>query len=206
MTKLRVIGAGLGRTGTNSLKVALEMLLGGRCYHMLEVFEHPEHVKVWHDAAVSGETAGLAGLLDGYVATVDWPSTAFWAELAEGNPEALVLLSTRSVDSWWKSFDETILAGRRRRAADPADPFLRMTGALFSRNFTPDFEDEESAKRAFLAHEDRVRKAAPADRFLEWHPGDGWEPICRALSVPVPKEPFPHVNTTDEFRKRARLD
>jgi hypothetical protein len=49
----RVVGVGVGRTGTSSLKLALETLLGGPCYHMREVIAHkPEHVRIWHNAAL----------------------------------------------------------------------------------------------------------------------------------------------------------
>jgi hypothetical protein len=97
---LQVVGAGLGRTGTHSLKLALERLLGGPCYHMVEVFGHPEHVDVWRRAAL-GETVDWDALFDGYVACVDWPGGSFWHELADAYPEAPILLSTRdSADTW----------------------------------------------------------------------------------------------------------
>src|SRR5438309_762706 len=104
---LRVVGAGVGRTGTASLKEALEKLLGGPCYHMLEVFGHPEHVPQW-GAAMSGDVVDWSALLDGYVATVDWPACTVWRELSEENPDALILLSTRDPEAWWTSCDRTI--------------------------------------------------------------------------------------------------
>ena len=74
---LRVVGAGLGRTGTLSLKVALERLLGGACYHMAELFSHPEHVPLWH-AAARGSMPDWHALFRGYRAAVDWPVASFW--------------------------------------------------------------------------------------------------------------------------------
>src|SRR5438105_250833 len=106
---LRVVGAGLGRTGTMSLKLALERLLGAPCYHMVEVFSHPEHVPAWH-AAAQGRMPDWDQLFAGYAAAVDWPSAAFWPELIEAYPEALVVLSVRDSESWWQSAHETIFA------------------------------------------------------------------------------------------------
>ena len=199
---LRVVGAGLGRTGTASLQLALQQLLDGRCYHMGETFGRPDDIPVWH-AAVNGSSPDWDAFLDDYVATVDWPACAFWRELAAANPDALVLLSTRSsADAWWKSANDTIFGIMPRLAADEAtQPFHRMLTQLFGR-FTDDISNEGAVKAAFLRHNDDVRRTAPPGRLLEWQPAQGWAPICDALGVPVPDEPFPHVNTTDDFRAR----
>lgn len=203
---LRVIGAGLGRTGTHSLKLALERLLGAPCYHMLEVLQQPEHISTWQRAA-AGETPRWEELLTHYRATVDWPAAAFWKELSEEYPEALVLLSVREVDQWWKSADRTIFAISRREP--PPDPVfsaqLEMAKSVLRTRFTEGWGDERIAKQAYLRHNDEVRRSVARDRLLEWHPGDGWEPICERLGVAVPKEPFPHVNTTEEFRTLTGL-
>jgi hypothetical protein len=194
---LRVIGAGLGRTGTTSLKVALSRLLGGPCYHMYEVIQHPEHVSFWH-AAVRGDTRDWDALLHGYAAAVDWPASAFWRELAEAYPDALILLSTRSAESWWASASETIFAMRGR----VEDARAAMIRDLLSRRFTDRLDDREAAMAAFEAHNADVRASAPRDRLVEWTTADGWGPLCDALGVPVPDEPFPRVNTRDEFKAR----
>src|SRR5271168_3854400 len=107
--QLKVVGAGLGRTGTASLKDALEQLTGGRCYHMFEVFENPDSVAAWH-AVVRGESDDWDALMDGYTASVDWPAAAYWRELSARNPDALVLLSSRATpEQWWASVEQTIL-------------------------------------------------------------------------------------------------
>src|SRR5438132_13248585 len=113
---VRIVGAGLGRTGTMSLKIALERLLGAPCYHMIEVFEHPEHVPVWH-AAVRGEPVDWDALFAGYVAAVDWPVAAFWREISAANPDAVVLLSVRDAAAWWQSADQTNREASRREPA-----------------------------------------------------------------------------------------
>src|SRR5262249_37212692 len=157
---LRVVGAGLGRTGTHSLKVALEQLLGAPCYHMLEVLQHPESVPVWQDA-VDSKPVDWYALMHSYAAAVDWPVVAFWRELADAFPDPIVLLSTRSsADAWWKSANETIFEVTRRGGFD--DPNLqaqrRMIDGLF-RRLTPEWSnaDGAAARRAYDAHNANVR-------------------------------------------------
>jgi hypothetical protein len=207
---LRVVGAGLGRTGTASLQLALQQLLGGRCYHMGETFGRPDDIPVWH-AAVKGSPPDWNAFLAEFVATVDWPACAFWRELSDANPDAIVLLSTRSsADAWWKSANDTIFQVSNRKP-QPDDPEfvgaqLAMAHDMFSLTFTPNWEDEAAAKRAYEEHNANVRAGVDPARLLEWQPGDGWEPICAALHVPVPTDPFPHVNTTADFRAMIGLD
>ena len=206
---LQVVGAGLGRTGTASLKGALEQLLGGPCYHMLEVLERPPDVDAWH-AAVREEPVDWSALLDGYRACVDWPAAAFWSEIETANPGALVLLSTRdSASDWWRSMERTIVP--TVQAPIPEDqPLLerhrKMVRELLAKRFTPGWQEPDAAMAAYERHNEAVRRAVPSERLLEWRPGDGWEPLCAALGVPVPREPFPHENTTAAFRTRQGLD
>jgi hypothetical protein len=201
---MRVIGAGLGRTGTHSLKLALERLLGEPCYHMVEVFEHLEHVPTWH-AAIRGEQVDWPPVLGGYAAIVDWPGVAVWRELAATYPDALVLLSARrDAATWLKSARATILDNRpeNKMDEDPSLPgFVPMVRDMFAR-FDPQWRDDDAAMAAYDRHNDSVRREVPTQRLVEWQPGDGWEPLCAALRLAIPDEPFPHVNTTDEFRAR----
>ena len=92
---LAVIGAGFGRTGTMSLKVALERLSFGPCYHMIEEMEHPEHDALWQ-AASDDKPVDWERLFAGYRAAVDWPVAAFWPELASHYPEAKTHLAERA--------------------------------------------------------------------------------------------------------------
>lgn len=201
---LEVVGAGLGRTGTHSLKIALEQLLGGPCYHMIEVFGHPDHVPMWRDAAL-GTEPDWDVLFQDYVATVDWPGAAAWKQIADHYPDAIVLLSVReNADEWWRSASRTIFeAVGRVGAENPA--WSEMIDAIFTL-FSPDWREEAPAKAAYEAHNAAVRAAVPAERLVEYRAGDGWEPLCAALGVPVPDAPFPHVNSTEDFRAMAGLD
>ncbi|MBV8950374.1 MAG: sulfotransferase family protein [Actinobacteria bacterium] len=205
MTGLRVVGAGLGRTGTHSLKLALETLLGAPCYHMLEVFEHPEHVPLWQQAVDTGN-APWDELFRDYAAAVDWPVGSFYREVADAYPDAVVLLSTRDADSWWRSADATIFNFPRMELPPEMAGWLGMITDMMATRFTAQLDDEAAAKAAYERHNAEVRSTIPAERLVEWHPGDGWEPLCDALGVPVPDEPFPHVNTTAEFRANIGLD
>jgi hypothetical protein len=204
---LRVVGAGLGRTGTNSLKVALEQLLGGTCYHMAEVFGRPDDIATWQDA-VDGRPVDWHALFRDFTAAVDWPVVGFWQDISAAYPDAIVLLSTRSsAQAWWKGADETIFAVMRRGV--DYDGLMRdnmiMIRGLFER-FTPGWDDPATAQRAYEEHNALVRATVPRERLVDWQPGDGWEPICAALGVPVPDSPFPHTNSKDEFRAMAGLD
>lgn len=195
------MGAGLGRTGTTSLKAALEQLLGGPCYHMIEVFGHPEHVPRWQAAAADPRSADWDGLFEGYAATVDWPACSFWPELTDRWPDALVLLSTRAdADEWFRSTQNTIF-GQFPDSADPAEvpEHLRWMVDVLGSRFTADLHDRDACVAAYEAHNDAVREATAPARLLEWSPGDGWGPLCARLGVPVPEEPFPHLNTSEEW-------
>jgi len=197
---LLVIGAGVGRTGTTSLKVALERLLGGPCYHMYEVFRHPAHVPIWH-AAVRGEDPDWDALFRGFVATVDWPAAAFWRPLSEAYPDAIVLLSVRDgADAWFRSANPTIGEFLQRPPSEGSEEWYRMAHDLLRTRFTPVPFDEAAAKAAYEKHNAEVRARVPIERLLEWQVSDGWEPLCERLGVPVPDEPFPRLNTIDDYR------
>ncbi len=166
---MRVVGAGLGRTGTLSLKVALERLLSGRCYHMMELFGRPQDLPLWHGAA-RGDMPDWRELLSEYDAAVDWPASAFWPELAEAFPDAIILLSTRPAEDWWRSANATIFEGFR--SGEPPEqealrPWFEMVSDMFTSRFTPSVHDRDASIAAFEAHNQQVRRTAPAERLLD---------------------------------------
>src|SRR5438309_3110581 len=195
---LQVVGAGVGRTGTHSLKLALEQLLGGPCHHMVEILGNPEQMPGWIDA-IEGRPVDWSQLLDGYRSIVDWPGGSFWRELLDANPDALVLLSVRDPDDWYRSASNTIFQTFDNMPPEMS-PWMNSVRTLLRDRFSDQFDDKGAMIAAFERHNDSVRRDAPPAQLLEWEPGDGWEPICERLSVPVPAEPFPVTNTTDEFR------
>jgi sulfotransferase family protein len=203
---LQLIGAGLGRTGTTSLKLALEELLGGACYHMLAVRDRPSDPDAWGNA-YEGRLPDWHEFFAPYVATVDWPAAPFWAPLSEAFPEAPIVLSVRDPDEWWHSASRTIFPAVATYFAPdaPDDGWTRMGRGMMN-SFTPDWQTESAAKAAYLAYNDHVRNTAPRDRLVEWHPEDGWPPLCEALGRRVPAHPFPHVNTTADARRELGLD
>jgi Sulfotransferase domain len=210
---LRVVGAGLGRTGTASLKLALERLLGRPCYHAYELTNRhlDEHVPLWHEA-VRGREPDWNDVYRDYAATVDWPGASFWRSLAQAYPDAVVLLSTRDTEDWFRSADATIIDFTRRTAEQGVaswtpemQAWYSMILELFETRFVPAPFEEHAAKQAYERHNAEVRAEVPADRLLEWHPGDGWAPLCERLGVPVPDEPFPHINHMDTWREGMGL-
>jgi len=196
---VRVVGAGVGRTGTMSLKHGLERVLGSPCYHMLEVFGHPEHVPMWR-AAAEGDPVDWGVLLEGYGATSDFPACLFWPEILEANPGAVVVLSTRSdSQSWWDSASQTIFAIDGSDLPPEMEEWFEMWRSVATARFTPRWTDREAAIAAYERHNATVRAGAPPDRLVQWQPKDGWERLCEALGVAPPDEPFPHLNKREDF-------
>ncbi len=201
---VKVIGAGLPRTGTHSLKLALSQLLGGKCYHMSEVFERMDDVPAWR-AALAGDASGLPAVLDEFVAAVDWPVSGLWSELAQLYPDALIILSSRSSAAvWWRSVHATIIEGYRDDVPPEMVEWQAMAFDLWHRVIGLDLHDEAAGLAAYERHNATVRATAPADRFLDWNATQGWEPLCAALGLPVPEEAFPHVNSTEEWEQHRR--
>ena len=197
--ELAVVGAGVGRTGTHSLKIALEQLLGAPCHHMMEIMGDPAQIPGWIDG-IEGRAVDWSAMLTRYRAVVDWPGAAFWRELSAANPDALVLLSVRDPDAWYKSASNTIFLSFDHVPPE-LQPWMNSVRALLRERFSDRFDDPTAMMDAFMRHNEAVRREVPAERLLEWEPGDGWDPICERLGLPVPNQPFPVTNTTDEFRE-----
>ena len=196
---LQVVGAGVGRTGTHSLKVALEQLLGGTCHHMIEMFGRPDQVAGF-TAAIDGEPTDWSALLADFTAMVDFPGSLFWREIAAANPDAPVLLSTRDAEGWYKSASNTIFLSFDHMPPELA-PWMDAVRRGLHDRFSDDFDNEDAMIAAYERHNAEVRAEVPAERLIDWTPSDGWGPICAGLHLPVPAEPFPVTNTTKEFRE-----
>ena len=196
---LDVIGAGFGRTGTASLKAALEHLGFGPTYHMFEVLAKPTRMADWA-RALDGEAVDWHAVFDGYSSTVDWPGAAFWHELYALYPDAKVILTVRDPQRWYDSTYNTIyqIAQSEKGFDDSLDgdeyllPTIRKM--IWDGTFGGCFEDREHAIEVFERHNQQVRSTVPDDQLLVYQVGQGWEPLCEFLDVDVPEEDFPHVN------------
>ncbi len=213
---LQVVGAGFGRTGTLSLKNALEKIGFGPCYHMLEVFPRPGHVAMWHRLAMTNSMDWDEVFRD-FRATVDWPAARWWREIAAHFPDAKVLLSVRDPEAWYKSMSDTIYQPMTWPLNEKAPEAMRMQNemvrkAILGDTFDNRFEDKAHALAIFKRHIEEVRDTIEPERLLVFDVREGWGPLCRFLEVPVPSEPFPRLNDTastqamihrmrDSFRK-----
>ena len=208
---IEVIGAGIGRTGTTSLKVALEKLGFGGCYHMFEVIHNPADATFWQEALgrkERGEPADWSEIFAGYQSTVDWPGCTFYQELMAAYPDAKVLLTTRDPESWYASAKATIYQSNHMEEETlppPMRPFIRMVKAiLWEHTFSGRFEDKAYAIQTFKDHIDEVKRAVPAEKLLVYSVKEGWEPLGEFLGASVPEdEPFPHLNDRQSFRDRV---
>jgi sulfotransferase family protein len=210
---MKVIGAGFGRTGTMSLKGALEQLGFGPSFHMIDVARQPELLPGWQ-AAVDGEPVDWTEIFDGWESTVDWPACTFWEQIWETFPDAKVLLSVRDPEAWYASCLKSIhasaqAAGRGELeggSVDVSPEAMKMiNGLIWNGTFEGRFEDKEFAIRVFNAHNEDVKRKVPADRLLVYEIAEGWEPLCEFLEVPVPDAPMPHLNDATSFRAMVGL-
>jgi hypothetical protein len=196
---LKVVGSGLGRTGTKSLQSALNILGVGPCHHMVEVFAHPESARLWIDAAAG--RPDWDAIFAGYQSAVDYPSAHYWRQLADFYPQARILHSVRDPDAWFDSTQATIFApdGPPTRPGPMAEFFDSIIGG-----FRAHMHDRAFMTDYFRRHTEEVRRTIPRDRLLIYETGQGWEPLCRFLGLPVPPTPFPNENSRAEFIARAR--
>ncbi|WP_051839766.1 sulfotransferase family protein [Streptomyces sp. NRRL F-5126] len=207
-----VIGAGYGRTGTLSLRTALERLGFAPCYHMIEVLRDPDQLPRW-SRALASDPVDIAGVLDGYRASVDFPTSMYWREQLAAWPDAKVVLTVRDPHRWYASAKETIFS-MDRPDTDHPDPEIRELRRFMGQELMPRVMDvgadrplneldEEEAVAAFERHVADVRATVPPEQLLVFQVKEGWEPLCAFLGVPVPDEEFPRVNEASGFRQVA---
>jgi len=199
---LQIIGAGMGRTGTLSLKAALEQLGFGPCYHMTRIFEHIEHGPMWQQFA-AGSRGDWDSLLGDFQAAVDWPASYFWRQLAAFYPQAKVILTVRDAARWFSSIDGTLF----RFMAAPGIPddeaarrqIVMARDIVQKRIFEDRIDDRAHVIEVFERHNRAVQATLPAERLLTYDVTQGWAPLCAFLGVPVPDAPFPRVNAQQEL-------
>ena len=199
---LEIIGAGFGRTGTYSLKLALEQLGFGPCHHMFEVRDNPELLPDW-EVAVSGQLMDRHRVFRGYRSQVDWPGARYWAELVEVFPNAKVILSVREPNGWFDSVQATINPFIEARGTHDSAHMNAIALMAYKSIVRPIFDgrlsDRSHAISIFEQHIKDVQSSVPADRLLTFEVREGWKPLCTFLSVDVPDTPFPKTNSSKEF-------
>jgi hypothetical protein len=200
---LSVIGSGFGRTGTKSLKEALEQLGLGPCHHMHEIVTHPEQVAHWQ-AIAAGKPVVWDEVFAGYNSQVDWPGAHVWRELSSAYPDSKVVHTQRPAEAWWGSFSKTIGKLTNIYPQLPLPPHIRdimdawmtMVGSAV---FGGKTLDRDTCIAAYNRHNEQVRDTIPASRLLVFDAAEGWEPLCKFLGVPVPATAFPHHNLRADF-------
>jgi hypothetical protein len=216
---VKIIGVGFGRTGTMSLKAALEQLGAGPCFHMIDLImgENRQRDLAYWTKIAAGEQVDWHEVFDGWEATVDWPACSRWEELIEAFPDAPVLLNVRDFDGFYKSCQNTILAVKQAAMAGELEPDANreqpapelwgvIEALIWQGDFQGRFEDKEWVRSMFEQRIETIKARVPADRLIVWELGvDGWEPLAEALGVPVPDEPFPRLHDTNEFRSEFGL-
>lgn len=144
-----------------------------------------------------------------YNAAVDWPTCTFYKELMAKYPDAKVILTVRSADSWYKSVKNTI----QKAATGPsdADPkykkFKKMVYHVCCDGTIMDdekFADEEAIKADFVRHIEEVKNYVPKDKLIVLELGEGWDRLCKFLGKDVPNTPYPKANSTEEFQENVK--
>ena len=208
---MKVLGAGFGRTGTMSLKIALEKLGIGPCYHMREVVSHPSHIKIWYDIS-HGEHPNWDRLFSGFNSAVDFPVCLFYEELVNKFPDAKFILTLRDFDTWYESTANTIykvptmLPEWFKRVVYPIRMFIELqVNLIWVGLFKNNFSDIEYTELVYNEHLKSVKKTIPADKLLIYRVNEGWGPLCEFLNVDKPEIPFPKVNDTAEMLRNFAI-
>jgi Sulfotransferase domain len=205
---LKIIGSGFGRTGTMSLKRALEQLAFGPCHHMEELLANPEQVRHWQ-GVVAGRSVNWEEVFAGYHSQVDWPGAHVWRDLAAAYPQAKVIHTVRPEEHWWRSFSQTIATLLTSDQEMPPPPHVLAvmqvaTQIISVQTFGGALTDREAALAAYRRRTEEVRAAIPTERLLVFDVAEGWQPLCRFLDVPVPVTPFPRLNSTEEWWRMVK--
>jgi hypothetical protein len=212
---LKVIGAGWGRTGTESLKIALEQLGFDRCYHGFALFNDGAKLQYWRELHEKGST-DFDQLFKGYQAAVDFPAAYYYRQLMKQYPDAKVILTTRDAAKWYESAAHTIFKkpepvkfamlkwlGRISKKLNYTPQiYYHIQTFLFIEAFNGKIEDKAAMMAMFNQWTEEVKNTVPADKLLVYEVTQGWEPLCKFLNLPVPATPFPQTNKKESFQKR----
>ena len=215
---MKVVGVGFGRTGTMSLKYALEQLGAGPCFHMIDLLtgERQERDLASWARVAGGGRPDWDAVFDGWESTVDWPACSYWHELVDAFPDSPVLLNVRDFDGWYRSCSNTIFAVRQaalagelpeetERPAPPPVLWEIVDKVIWEGDFQGRFQDRDWMEQMYADRIETIRREVPSDRLTVWEIGDGWQPLADMLGVEAPDEPFPRLHDTDDFRTQMGL-
>ena len=216
---IKIIGAGLPRTGTNTLKASLETLGYSKTYHMKELLMNPKNLHYWLKLEETGSTDWDA-LYEGCQATVDFPAYPWYKEHLERYPEAKVIMTVRPFENWYTSVFSTIWTAGPQTVGEKIGMLLKMLfntrirntikcvkfskRMIFKVHLQGRFEDKSFAEEVFNKHMADVKAHVPADKLLIYDVRDGWGPLCTFLGVPEPKDPLPHLNKKENFKEMLK--
>jgi hypothetical protein len=214
---LEIIGTGLARTGTMSLKVALEHLTGDKCFHMIELLKNPKRVEIIKKGYESNQF-DWDKFFEGYSSAVDYPTCLYYKELLNQNPNAKVIHTVRDFDSWYESVKQTVYRGKPKKAVDfmriiknmlfsseyrkVAPVFMFNDKLIWQGHFESKFEDKEFMRKKYKDHEEEVKNTVDKERLLMYDVKEGWEPLCNFLGKNIPKIAFPRANQRMEFNQK----
>ena len=207
---MKIIGSGFGRTGTLSLKKALEQLGFGPCYHMETVIRWPKHIRLWHDVAM-GKPVDWSDIFSQYQATVDYPASVYYKEMLAAYPDAKVIHTARDPERWYNSTLDTIYQAPHvfprwvPQLIWPLRLWLEMQETIiWQKVFNGRFSNRKQAIAIFNDYIAAVQRTVPTEQLLVFNVEEGWEPLCRFLQVPVPNTPFPRVNGRKAMQRRLQ--
>ena len=212
---LEVIGAGLGRTGTTSLKLALEQLELTPCHHMSVAHAQSDKMHLWERVA-NGDLKALKTLFEGFRSTLDYPGCMHFETFMEWNPNAKVILTVRdSAEAWEESARKTIMKVSWFRSWALYLVYMLPFTNLYYFQFIQNIAREKHGKDLWSADTDlkvvynewieHVKSVVPADKLLIYNVKQGWAPLCGFLGMPVPDTPFPRSNDADEFQNMKKM-
>lgn len=208
---LRLINTGLGRTGTTSLKVALERLGYGPCYHMFDIVNDSDRLQQWEEVVCDGQRPDWKMLFDGFTSVVDGPSAVYHKDITQTFPEAKVILTIRDSEEWYRSTYDTLYQFAVRNRESPPEPgsmparmYRFVNTMVWDGLFGGRFADKGYAIDVFRRHNEEVANSVAPGNLLTYDVRQGWQPLCAFLGVPVPAEDFPHANDGESMRRVIR--
>ncbi|XP_068720945.1 uncharacterized protein [Montipora capricornis] len=207
---MKVICAGMGKTGTKSISKALRHL-GFEVFDWEEqIFDFMDH---WLDVFQNGAEPDVKHVYQNADAVVDIPGTFFWEEILKAFPDSKVILGERDEDSWVKSMVNQL------ETVDAAKSMIMCTLSPTMRKFyyigdacvialvgSLNKTSTSVLRKRYRIHNHRVMSIVPQSKLLLFNVKHGWKPLCDFLGCDIPTVAFPHENVRGaETQKLVKL-